>query len=164
MADSKQYSVGEVTTVVVLVVSLAGTLLSGYLLVYQPQQRIDAAQATNATVVSSNVDRIDRSNERDRFRPNITYQYEFDGESYTNNNYFPGGNQGAEQFSQPVARDRADTFQPGRNVTAYVNPDNPNQSYLLERGPQQTDYLTVAVLGLFAVVSGYRGLGLFRGE
>jgi hypothetical protein len=164
MADSNQYSVGEVVVVVVFAVSLTGTVLTAYLLVYQPQQRIDAAEPTNATVVASNVDTIERANERDRFRPNITYRYEFDGETYTNNNYFTGGNQGPEQFSQPVARDRADTFQPGRNVTVHVNPNNPNQSYLIERKPQQTDYLTVAVLGLFTAVSGYRAVGVFRGD
>lgn len=62
MSESNQYTVGDVTVVVVFVVALVGTLLVGYLNVYQPQQRIDAAEPTNVTVVSSDVERIERSN------------------------------------------------------------------------------------------------------
>lgn len=62
MSESNQYTVGDVTVVVVFVVALVGTLLVGYLNVYQPQQRIDAAEPTHVTVVSSDVERIERSN------------------------------------------------------------------------------------------------------
>jgi hypothetical protein len=154
MSSDESLSVGQVIIAVVLVVSLGASGVTYYLLVYQPQQAIDAAEPTNGTVVSSNVERVERSNERDRFRPNITYRYTVDGETYTNDNYISGAN--TELYSKPVAEDRADTFQPGRNVTIQANPENPQQSYLLEKGPQQTDYLTVGVFGVVALWSVYR--------
>jgi hypothetical protein len=154
MSSDESLSVRQVAVAVVLLVSLGGSGVTYYLLVYQPQQAIDAAEPTNGTVVDSNVERVERSNERDRFRPNITYRYAVDGETYTNDNYISGAN--TELYSKPVAEDRADTFQAGRNVTIYANPDKPQQSYLLEQGPQQTDYLTVGVFGVLALWSGYR--------
>jgi len=160
MVDEGGLSVTQVVLAVVLVVSLVGTGLTYYLLVYQPQQALDAAEETEGTVVASDVERVERSNERDRFRPNITYQYTVDGETYTNDNYISGAD--TELYNQPVAQDRADTFQAGRNVTINYNPDDPQQSYLLEQGPQQSDYVAVGVFALIAVGSGYRFVGSLR--
>jgi type II secretory pathway pseudopilin PulG len=161
MADESGLSFGQVVLVVVAIVAVSGSGVTYFLLIHQPQQRIAAAEETDATIVSSNVERLERSNDRDRFRPNITYRYTVDGQTYTSNNYFAGDE--TATFSQPTAQERADTFDAGRNVTVHVNPDNPQQAYFLERGPRQTDYLAVGVFGFLAAGSISRLFKSLRG-
>jgi hypothetical protein len=159
MADSGGLSLGQAVALVFIIVTVSATGIGYDLLIHQPQQRIAAAEETNATVVSSTVERIERTGECDRFRPNITHRYSADGETYTNNYYLSNE---VATFNEPTAQDRADTFEATEHHRLRQS-RQPRPGLSLERGPRDTEYMTIGVLGLFAAGSLWKPSNSFRG-
>ena len=90
-------------------------------------------EPTEATILSTDVAvKVDSDGDRS-YRPDITYEYAIEGQTYSQNNVFPGrftrwsGN-------QSWAQDVSNQYQPGDRVTVYHNPANPEQAYLQNDG------------------------------
>ncbi|MFC6974174.1 DUF3592 domain-containing protein [Halomicroarcula sp. GCM10025709] len=82
-------SLGQAIVLIALGVVFAG--LGGYLYVDQ-QAAIENSVPIEGTVVASEVE-IDRPADPDdatSYYPVVTYRYEYDGQSFTNDNVFPG--------------------------------------------------------------------------
>jgi len=92
-----------------------------------------------ATVLEADVDT--RVNDGDReYRPAITYEYTVDGETYQEDNVYPGRFDRWHD-SESTARDVADRYiegsdrkASGEGVAAYYNPDEPGEAYLTNEG------------------------------
>jgi hypothetical protein len=142
--------------------------LGGYTFWSEYQATTDYV-AVDATVVSSNVD-IDESRDlslrnnnidRDHY-PDVTYRYTYDGNTYTNDNVFPG----SSRFNKGVgeARDVVENHPEGKQVTVYVNDADPTESYLVdETEPLAHGAFLVVGLGLLGF-SGYYIRKIQRGE
>ena len=136
-----------------LAVALVGA--GGYSYVQQGQA-VDTAVTVQATVDSAQVERIDSRRSID-YEPEIKYTYEYQGETYTSEQVFPG----------PTIRTYSDrsnaesivrSYEPGTTVQAYVRPSAPGDAFLVrERTPWPTRALAVGgvLLGLVVLA----GLG-----
>jgi hypothetical protein len=110
-----------------------GALFAGVALTHiEPlQDDVDSAEAVDAVVVSSRVvETTDAENQR-RYHPNVTYRYTYDGTEYTASSVFPGDVSLVD--SRERAREIVGDYQPGDEVTAYVNADDPGRAFLIER-------------------------------
>lgn len=88
-------------------------------------------EPVDARVVDS---RLDDGPERASraFAPEVTYEYTFEGEEYTNSTVHPGGTWktgNRERMEEIVDEYRQKR---GEEVTAYVDPDDPGTAYLRE--------------------------------
>lgn len=114
-------------------------------------------QPTEATVQSTDV-AVKTDDDGDRsYRPVVTYEYTVDGETYTEDNVFPGGFtrwDGSRAWAQEIA----DQYQPGDRVTVHYRPGQPDHAYLRNDGLPDSWWLGL----LCALVLAGGGVGLIK--
>lgn len=134
--------------------------IGGYLYMDQ-QAAIENSERIEATVVNSHV-QVDEGTgtEADSYYPVVEYEYTYDGQTYTSDNVFPGV--GSSSTSLSRAREIVDDYQQGDQVTAYVNPDDPQEAYLIEETDSLFHFAFIGAGGL-AVLLGIGGIvrGIF---
>jgi hypothetical protein len=137
----------------VLAVVLIGA--GGYSYVQQGQA-VDNAVTVQATVDSAHVDRLDAGRGID-YEPYIEYTYDYQGETYTSEQVFPGPTvrtYSDRSKAQSVVR----SYEPGTTVRAYVRPSAPSDAYLTrERTPWPPR--AVAIGGVLLGIVVLAGLG-----
>lgn len=138
-----------------LVLAVALTGGGGYSYVQQGQAVSDAV-TVQATVDSAQVERIDSRRSID-YEPEIEYTYEYQGETYTSEQVFPGPTirtYSDRSKAQSVVR----SYELGTTVQAYVRPSAPSNAFLIrERTPWPTRALAIGSVLLGLVV--LAGLG-----
>ena len=137
----------------VLAVALVGAGGYGYV---QQGQAVDDAVTVQATVDSARVERIDSRRSID-YEPEIEYTYEYQGETYTSEQVFPGPTirtYSDRSSAESVVR----SYEPGTTVRAYVRPSAPSDAFLIrERTPWPTRAVAIGNVLLGIVV--LAGLG-----
>lgn len=128
---------------VCLTVLLLGS--GGYLAYSTFTQQTQANTAVEATVLSSEFDPEGRYD--DDFYVFIEYRYSYEGETYTSDNIYPGASSRVIDDEQR-AREIIQQYPAGETVTAYVNGDDPTESYLIEADTGGTVLGTAVLLGL----------------
>jgi len=135
-------------------------LLGGGYLLYDTFQTAAGAEEVDAEVLSAGV-----SGEGDTdYRVQISYEYTYEGESYTSDNVFPGT--GVEEFSsRGSAEEFIADYPEGGTVTAYVDPDNPSDAHLEAeaRGQNVLGYGVVLLIGLVTFLGGLKMAVSLRG-
>ncbi len=118
--------------VVVVGFSLLFLAVGGYL-VYEQERALRSFESTEATVVGTEIDRdVDREvGESDSvtYRPIVEYRYTVDGREYTAGNVYPGGTSARSDrgWAEGVVSD----YSRGETVTAYYDPSDPSEAYLV---------------------------------
>lgn len=120
------------------------------------RRAVESYEPVDATVEDSDFEARGREGPSQTFKPEITYEYEYDGKTYTSDTVFPGGNY--DSRDEESVRRLVDNHNVGDDVTVYVDPDDPESSYLVE-GELRTAMLFV-VAGVVIVAAGV-GLGAY---
>ncbi|WP_440991643.1 DUF3592 domain-containing protein [Haloarchaeobius baliensis] len=142
---------------------LVGCAVLGYG-AYDYQRQSDVLQdatTVNATVTETAIERVPQRRGTPDYRPRVTYEYRYEGASYTAHNVYPGS-VGPTFERRSAAETELETFENGSVVTAYVDPDAPGQSYLSRQRPNAPLKL-VGMGGLFALVGAGSVLKSFVG-
>lgn len=135
----------------------------GLYLAYTGAERIVAQrravanfEPVEATVQSSDMSIRGREGPSQTYKPEIAYEYEYEGETYRSKTVYPGGNY--DSRDEVGVRRLVDRHNAGDLVTAYVDPEDPETAYLVE-GELRTAKLFVgagALLVAFALgLAGY---------
>lgn len=142
---------GKVVPVFMVLVLIGG----GAYLYVSNQQATENAEAVDATVVSSEVydaDPGDAPNDRenDEYRASVEYRYTYAGGTYTSENLCPGAGSGCAPTGNTPdeAEQFVSNYPEGETVTAYVQPDDPSQAYLVDSGGSPLLYLGMVGAGL----------------
>lgn len=137
---------------VVLVLTLGMVAGGGYMW-YEQNQQINSYESTEATVMSSEVD---RGSDPGEYYPDITYEYTVDGQTYRNSNFEPGA--GRVSKSRSRAEEIAENRPDGETITVYYDPENPSDAYVV-----QNRNVVFPLLSAFGVVCVFATLyGLYR--
>jgi len=109
--------------------AVGGSLLlgiGGYVL-YTQSAAMQGAVAVDATVETATLEGKAGS----KFAPSVVYRYEYDGETYENDDLYPG------VVTQETSGDRAfeisSKYGQDAEITAYVDPNDPSEAYLIEK-------------------------------
>lgn len=143
-----------------LVVGLAITGFGTYDYLNQSEAMSDAV-AVDATVTGTEVDSVSQRRGGPDYRPVVTYEYTYDGASYTSRNRYPATFE-PDYETRSAAEAELQGYERGEPVTAYVNPDAPSEAFLVKEtssGPLKL----AGIGGVIVVVGGVsilRGLGL----
>ena len=143
-------SFGQAVLLIAIGVLFAG--LGGSLYLDQ-QAAIENSVPIEGTVLTSEVE-IDRPSDPDdptSYYPVVTYRYEYDGQSYTNDNVFPGT--GRQSTSESRAAEIVREYADGETVTVYVDPAEPQRSFLLKESAELFHFVFIGIGG-FAALSG----------
>lgn len=135
-------------------IALAFVVGGGYLWVAQSGP-IDNYEPVEATVISSEV----VSGTEGDSKPAITYEYTVDGRTYTSSNVLPGPG----ESSAGDARTIVDNHPEGEQVTAYYNPKDPSESFLVKKRDLFIPGVMILIGGLVALAFGWSFVDRFRG-
>ena len=123
----------------------------GYLW-HDQNQAVETAETTDATVRSSTVE-VDRiGSDGPTYRPNVTYEYTVDGETYRSSNVFPGPGH-LWRSDRGWAVDIVADYPEGETVTAYHDPENPSNAFLIADRTPLIPLVMLGIGGLAAVGS-----------
>ena len=122
---------------------------------------VEGAESTTGEVLSTDVrvEDIDTGGSTDgpEHFPVVRYRYTYGGETYTSENVFPG--RGSVAVEPDRAERIAERYAGAENVTVYVQPDDPAQSFLIEERNAEIPAI-FGFVGFFFAALG--GLGLWR--
>jgi len=129
---------------VVFVVLLCFGMAGGtyYLAIYQPTQTWQETEPVEGTVQSTEVVR-ESGEDGPHYVPVVTYEYTYDGQTYTNDEYSLVGGPAGETPGE--AEDALEPYSTGESVTVHVVSSGPSESYL-QRGSVGT--LLYGIVGL----------------
>ena len=118
---------------------------------------LDSTETVDATIVSTSIERINERRGTDDYSPQATFNYTYEGETYTSSHMYPGGV--THEFeTQEDARAKLEGYEPGATVTAYVPTDSPGKAVLKHESSNKPLYIIGlgALLALGTVVSIFR--------
>ncbi|WP_243700419.1 DUF3592 domain-containing protein [Halorussus pelagicus] len=141
-----------------LIVGIAVAGYGGYDYTQQ-SDAIEEATTVDATVTETSINRVAERRGRSGFEPKVTFEYEYEGKSYTSKNLYP-----AQLTTNYDERSEAESvleeYTAGDTVTAYVNPNSPGKAFL--KAKKTNGPLKIAafggVVGLMGCVYVVRGL------
>jgi len=143
-----------------LVVGLAIAGFGTYDYLHQSEAISDAV-AVDATVTATEVDSVSQRRGGLDYRPVVSYEYTYEGESYTSSNLYPATFE-PDYGTESAAEAELQGYERGGPVTAYVNPEAPSEAFL--EAETSTGPLKLAGIGgvtvLIAGASVLRGIGL----
>lgn len=113
----------------------------------QQEREVSQAQPTNATVISSRTE-----HGSDDYLVDITYNYTVDGHTYESDDVYPGTGQKEKDVFK--AEEIVSNYPEGKTVTAYYNPDNPSNSFLIKQKDLLMPLALVGIGGLVGLASG----------
>jgi hypothetical protein len=145
-------------TLIVVIAGFGGVLPTVHMI--EHNVAVQNNQATDATIVGTSIQQNTGAGNEERYSPVITYEYEVNGQTYRNDNTFPGAFQrwNSEGYAEHIAyqyRDREKT-------EVYYNPAKPSNAYVINDGKPGNWYFgalftaLVAGIGGWAIVSGFR--------
>jgi hypothetical protein len=118
-------------------------------LTFEPQ----ADTEVQATVVESHLDGqgFDSTTRQEGYSLVVRYRYEYEGATYESTNFRPGLDQMFYE-QRDTAEEKLGEYEEGTTVTAYVDPENPQNARLLgARSDRILSGVFVAVIGFLAV-------------
>ena len=122
----------------------------------QQNQAVQNAVEVDATVVETDVDASASRRGGPDYKPEATFEYSYQGDSYTGDSVFPGSIT-KEYDTRSAAESVLQDYQAGETVTAYVDPNSPGYAFLVNEASNGPLFFT-AIGGLFVLVGGYSTL------
>lgn len=136
------------------VVVAVGLIAGGAYLYVEDARAVNTFEQTEATVVSSDV----RSGtDTGEYYVEVDYEYTVDGETYDSSNVYPGPGQVSK--SRIDAEDVVENYPEGETVTAYYNPEDPSESFLIK---QRNTTMPMLMVGMGALTGLAFGTALFK--
>lgn len=137
--------------VAAILIALAFSAGGWYL--YQSEQQVtENAVEVEGVVTTSEVHNDEPASLKGDYRPSITYEYTYEGETYTSNNICPGSGSAC----YPTGEDRSDVqefvdqYPEGETVTIHVPEDDPEKAYLVD---ESSSWLYLGLVALGPVVT-----------
>lgn len=131
---------------------------------------LDRAETVEATVTTSTVERRRDTRQTDEgavgreryvYSPVVRFRYEYDGETYENDDKSYNMPFGAVP-SESRAESKAQGYPEGETVTVYVDPENPENGFLeVDETRQKTGAFFLGVIGVFTTMIGIAGGVMF---
>lgn len=141
---------------VVLAIGLIG--YGGYDYVDSTSQVRNSVEV-EAAIVETGVETSTSGGRRSRgvdYQPTVTFEYTYQGTSYTSSNVFPGAISPTYD-TEGAARDVLADYDAGETATAYLAPDNPGEAFL-ENRVTNTPLILAGIGLLLALLGGYSAL------
>ncbi|MFC4448310.1 DUF3592 domain-containing protein [Halorussus aquaticus] len=144
-----------------LLMIVVGIAVAGFG-VYDYTQQSDAisnAVTVNATITETSVESVPQRRGGPDYRPEVTFDYRYEGNSYTSSNLYPTSFS-SNYDTESAAQSAIEGYEAGDTVTAYVNPDSPGSAFLKQK--KSNGPLKIAAIGGLLVLIG--GVSVLRGS
>ena len=127
MSKSSSISVGEIL-VYVLFALLSIFVAAGLGMFSLQVYRIVRWTPVSANVILSGVETV-RGSKGNSYKPVVVYNYRYQGSPYQASGVMPITISASDSWAHSISN----MYQPGQVTTAYVNPDHPNNAFLIRK-------------------------------
>jgi hypothetical protein len=134
----------------------------------QAQEDVESAVEVEGTVENTDIEEVTTRRDTDDdgvketktdYVATVEYTYTHDGETYTNDQVYPGDTTDTRFGSRSGAEDLVNDYSEGETVTVYVTADDPGTSFLVN----DVKLLNYAIMGVFGGVFTLAGVAnLFK--
>lgn len=108
---------------------------------------LDSTETVDATIISTSIERVNKRRGTDDYRPQATFNYTYEDETYTSSHMYPGGI--SHEFeTKEDARAQLEGYESGATVTAYTPMDSPGKAFLKRESSNKPLYV-IGFGGLF---------------
>lgn len=143
---------GSLQVAVMVLISLGLVGYGGYSLMDQ-SRALSSAVEVNATVDSTGIEEDSQRRGGVEYRPQISYSYSFEGESFSSNNVYPSTL--SKSFdTREEAESVLNSYSEGSRVTAYIRPGSPDKSFLIDEKSKKP-FLFIAIGVVMASFAAY---------
>jgi len=112
---------------------------------------VDSTETVDATIVSTSIERLNERRGTDDYSPQATFNYTYEGETYTSSHMYPGGI--SHEFeTREDARAQLAGYESGATVTAYVPTDSPGKAFLKHESSNKPLYI-IGFGGIFVLAT-----------
>lgn len=140
--------------VILVLLILGGFCIgAGFIPTLEHNINVQHNEPTEATIVGHDIE-VTESDDNTEYTPIVTYQYEIDGQTYTNDNTYPGGFS-PEKGSRSEAQEFLDEYPVESQTTIYYRPNNPRKSYLTNDGWPGLWFAGAVYIVLLALAGGW---------
>jgi len=117
------------------IVALVGVAFFGFSAfnIATHQMAVSNTEQVEGVVLDNGVTRLPGGDQPDSYMPYVEYRYEVGGETYVNNNVYPGFG-GKSMSFRSDAREFLEGYQVNETVTVYVKGNDPQSSFLVKTG------------------------------
>lgn len=119
----------------------------------QQSEAMQDAVETSATITESGTEEVLVGRAGTQYEPTATFNYRFQGKSYTSSNVFPTGSSPTYE-SRSEAEAVLERLERGETVTAYVVPSSPSSAFLKDT-PSKIPYTFLGLGGLTVLIGGF---------
>lgn len=118
----------------------------------QQSEAIENSVEVDATITGKSVESVTGGSATGtKFDPVVTFEYSYEGESYTGNDIYPSTTS-KNYDTKSKAKSAIGEYEKGETVTAYVNPDSPSEAFL--ENEESSSPLLFAGVGVVFVLGG----------
>lgn len=135
-----------------LLFAVLGLAIVGYGAYDYTQQSaaVEEAVAVDAAVVETGVEPVSTGSTGADYRPTVTFEYSYQGSSYRSDRVYPSALD-PNFDTRSAAADVLDGYAENESVTAYVDPDEPGEAFLLNER-SNTPLVALAIGAVFVLV------------
>jgi hypothetical protein len=143
-----------ISNVVIIVVGI-GLIFFGYNTYTSQNQALENPVNVSATVTETGIAEDSSRRGGIDYQPQIKYEYRFEGETYTSENMYPGGQKPDEHNIESEARELVEEYSQGSEISILVPPEKPGEAFIQ---PEKTnDPLIFIAIGIL-----FAGMGVYR--
>ena len=148
---------GPLRIALAIIVGLGAVGYGGFMYTAQ-SSALDATETVNATIESTSIERLEQTKGTDDYSPQATFNYTYQGESYTSSAMFPG-DVAHELETKEDARAQLEGYEPGATVAAYVPSDSPENAFLKHESSNKPIFVMAlgGILVVGTIISIFRG-------
>lgn len=116
------------------ILMLIGVAISGFGYMNYQNQGDSLQNAVNITGTVTGTEIVENHGRRSTdYSPVISFEYTYQGQTYTSDNMYPPGDTQRELDSMSAAESVTAEYPTGSEVSAYVTPDNPGEAFLKKK-------------------------------
>lgn len=133
----------------------AGLIFLGVDTYMDQNQALENPVNVSATVTDTGIDEDSSRRGGIDYQPEITFEYSYEGQQYTSNNMYPGGQEPKQYNVESNAREVVNRYSQGSEITVSVPPENPGEAFIKAKRTKKP--LFFAGIGLlFIVLASYQ--------
>jgi Protein of unknown function (DUF3592). len=143
-----------ISNILIVLVGL-GLIFLGYNTYTSQNQALENPVNVSATVTDTGIQEDSSRRGGIDYQPVIQYEYSFEGQEYTSDNMYPGGQSPKDYNLQSSAKEVVEDYTQGSKLNVYVPPENPGEAFIKAKKTNSPLFF-IGIGVLFVIMGSYK--------
>jgi|APHM01.1.fsa_nt_gi Protein of unknown function (DUF3592). len=146
---------GATISNIVIVLVGFGLIFLGYNTYTSQNQALENPVNVSATVTNTAIQEDNSRRGGIDYQPVIEYEYSFEGQEYTSDNMYPGGQSPKDYNLQSNAEEMLDDYEEGTEINVSVPPGSPGEAFIKAKETNSPLFF-IGIGVLFVIMGSYK--------